>query len=1099
MADIQQYSVSIKFKTEGSEATEEKVKKLQAQLDKLKGSSKKFNLGSIISSVDLSKIGATMSKVGTMVKIGAVAFSAAAVKTGKTIFNLSKNMSDYIETVNLFRASMGAAADDATAFTKRAEDELGLDPEQVMHSLAAFQNLSEGLGIANDRAYIMSKNLTQLSGDLSSFANISFQTAQQKLLSGFSGQVKPLREYGIALDQASLQELAYSLGIEQKVKTMTRAQKTELIYYQIMKSTQKMQGDLGRSLLSPANATRVLQTEFKQLARAVGSIFIPGLMRIIPVVSIVTKALTMAAEAIAKFFGFEITNYYADLSSVGNMLEGVADDIDDVGGAADGTAQKLHKMLMPFDELNNITSGTGTGGGGGAGIGEGFGGSLGIELPQYDMFASITDRWIDFVKRGDWEGLAKTLGDEINKSLSSIPWTDIQNTASQIGASIATFLNTGITSINWGLVGSSLANGINTVIAFLHSFISNFDYTETGRAVGNMINGFFGDVKWDEIGQTLSDGFIGALDFMLAATDTYDSGKVYDAIFKVFTNIDWTTLVPKLFEHIKKALGYSPIALLVKSWVKIVEAGINLVINKLNELKIPVPKFAQGLLGTDEISFDIEPVNFDVDKAFEEATEKSLSGSSYAGPLAFLPGSMAIETVKAGFKNDKEAKAAEDFMSNVNSTVKNGLQEASNNTNTFLSSINTNIHTKIGEAEKIVNDGGVAIGQNYGDGLDSKQSWISQVISGYTTTVQQGLNQGQNSKTYGENTGTGYQTGLNNKQKSITNEISTVKSKIETAWNLQSTTNGLGQNTSIGYSTGLSTQQKGITSVINNVTSTVQNGLNQSNNSTSWGSSTMTNYEKGLNNSKNPVINVINGVKSTISSTLGNSGDSTGWGSSTMTGYKNGISNSTGGLTTVINGVKSTISGAIGNFNTSYSWGTDMIGGFKKGINDAVNRSGGLIGIIKGISGTIASYLHFSRPDVGPLRDYETWMPDMVAGLSQSLTKAMPQLSNTMTAASASLMRAFTENTLPGIENFFADDNLSANVVLGIANKVSSANQDNSVSNMTAATYNAISRALAENRANGEQKIVVNVGNKTVYEGYGTYKDEQSKKLGVNI
>ena len=86
-----------------------------------------------------------------------------------------------------------------------------------MEAIASFQNLSEGFGITSDRAYIMSKNLAQLSGDLSSFANISYEAAQKKLMSGFSGQVMPLRKYGIALDQASLQELAYSLGIQEIV------------------------------------------------------------------------------------------------------------------------------------------------------------------------------------------------------------------------------------------------------------------------------------------------------------------------------------------------------------------------------------------------------------------------------------------------------------------------------------------------------------------------------------------------------------------------------------------------------------------------------------------------------------------------------------------------------------------------------------------------------------------------------------------------------------------------------------------------------------------------------------------------------------------
>jgi hypothetical protein len=260
-----------------------------------------------------------------------------------------------------------------------------------MNSIASFYNLAEGFGIASDRAYTMSQNLTQLAGDLSSFANISFEQAQKKLMSGFSGQVMPLRQYGIALDQATLQEKAYSLGINQKVKDMTRAQKSELIYYQIMSSTTKMQGDLGRSLLSPANSLRVIQTEFKRLSRAVGSIFIPIMMRMIPVVRAVTQVLTRAAEAIANLLGFKMENFNADLSSVGNLLSGTSDDIADIGDEADSTAKKLNKMLMPFDELNNVSFDTGSGSSGSSKSSGAGGGSLGIKLPTYDMFPPGSD------------------------------------------------------------------------------------------------------------------------------------------------------------------------------------------------------------------------------------------------------------------------------------------------------------------------------------------------------------------------------------------------------------------------------------------------------------------------------------------------------------------------------------------------------------------------------------------------------------------------------------------------------------------------------------------------------------------------------------
>ena len=475
MADTQMYSVSIKYKTEGADKAASDGEKVDKSIKKIKTSAS-----------GVSKLTTAFSTIGKGVGVATKAMVGIttagvtmAVKLGKNISNLSKQTSDYIEKVNLFRTSMGSLAKEAEEFVNMGEAKLGLDPAAMMDALSSFQNLSEGFGIASDRAYIMSKNLAQLSGDLSSFANISYEAAQKKLMSGFSGQVLPLRQYGIALDQASLQELAYSLGIEQRVKTMTRAQKTELIYYQIMKSTSKMQHDLGRTLMSPANALRVLQNEFKSLARAVGSIFIPIIQKIIPIMRAVTKALTSAARAIAEFFGFKVSDYTVDFAEVGDSIGGIADDIDGVGGAAEGAAKKMQKMLMPFDELNNINSPdtSSSGGGGGYGAG-GSGGSLGIELPQYDMFEIINDKVMKF---GDVLGKAREGAHKLNEALASIDWDRIKNGAAEAGAGLGKLVNIGITEVNWRLVGSTIGEAFNTIVTAINSFLSEINFEKLRR------------------------------------------------------------------------------------------------------------------------------------------------------------------------------------------------------------------------------------------------------------------------------------------------------------------------------------------------------------------------------------------------------------------------------------------------------------------------------------------------------------------------------------------------------------------------------------------------------------------------------------------
>lgn len=71
-----------------------------------------------------------------------------------------------------------------------------------------------------------------------------------------------------------------------------------------------------------------------------------------------------------------------------------------------------------------------------------------------------------------------------------------------------------------------------------------------------------------------------------------------------------------------------------------------------------------------------------------------------------------------------------------------------------------------------------------------------------------------------------------------------------------------------------------------------------------------------------------------------------------------------------------------GLIESAVEWGSDMIDGFVKGIKKAVGK---VTDAVKGVADTITSWLHFSRPDVGPLREYEKWMPDMMDGLSRGI------------------------------------------------------------------------------------------------------------------
>lgn len=98
-----------------------------------------------------------------------------------------------------------------------------------------------------------------------------------------------------------------------------------------------------------------------------------------------------------------------------------------------------------------------------------------------------------------------------------------------------------------------------------------------------------------------------------------------------------------------------------------------------------------------------------------------------------------------------------------------------------------------------------------------------------------------------------------------------------------------------------------------------------------------------------------------------------------------GIRSAVSGIyTAVVNGFKSAISYITSLPGKAVRWGKDFINGLKSGIMSGVR---GIVNAVKGIGDKIRSFLHFSRPDEGPLHDYETWMPDFMEGLAKGIER----------------------------------------------------------------------------------------------------------------
>lgn len=373
----------------------------------------------------------------------------------------------YQENLNLFTVAMGEYAQEAFDYGQTVSEVLGIDLSDWIRNQGVFNTLLTGFGNTADRAALMSKNLTQLGYDISSFFNISVEDAMQKLQSGISGELEPLRRLGYDLSQARLEATALSLGIDKSVQSMTQAEKAELRYYAIMTQVTTAQGDLSRTLEAPANQLRVLSAQFNMAARSIGNIFIPALNAILPYAIAVVQVIREIADAIASLFGFELTEVdYSGITAGASGAGSMADSLDEAAGAA----KKLKQYTAGFDELNVFSPDSGSAG---SGVGAGGGNGFDFELPEYDFIGEAIQTRVGEIKAMIENSLADITAVVSGFSLAIGTIMVLTGANIPLGLGLMVMGAAGLVgtiSANWGSMNGQLASTLATITGMLGGF-----------------------------------------------------------------------------------------------------------------------------------------------------------------------------------------------------------------------------------------------------------------------------------------------------------------------------------------------------------------------------------------------------------------------------------------------------------------------------------------------------------------------------------------------------------------------------------------------------------------------------------------------------
>lgn len=312
--------------------------------------------------------------------------------------NAVAKFNDFYEATDLFHNAMGNLSGEADTLISKMQGLLGVDPTKAMTYMATIQSLGTSFGLTSDKAYILSKNLTQLAYDEGSYWNKNVAETFTAMSSAISGEIEPIRRLGVDLSQARLQQELLALGFNKQVSSLSQADKAVLRYIAIMKQTANVQGNLAQTIQSPANQIKILKAQLDMLAKSVGSLLYPAMKSILPPLIAAVELIREFVQWVAKLMGVKVV--FTDFTKSADSVGGIGDAMDDTADSTKKAAKALKDYTMGFDELNIIDP---TQGSSGSGSGASAGNILGdVDLSGYDMFKQYNEEFakqIDAIKQ----------------------------------------------------------------------------------------------------------------------------------------------------------------------------------------------------------------------------------------------------------------------------------------------------------------------------------------------------------------------------------------------------------------------------------------------------------------------------------------------------------------------------------------------------------------------------------------------------------------------------------------------------------------------------------------------------------------------------
>lgn len=389
-----------------------------------------------------------------------------------------------------FGRAFGEDAEETYEYIQKINEELGINIQEFMKYSGMYGSLLSGFGLSQDKVSTISIGLSELTYDLWAANNDvvkAYEDVATAVKSAITGEIEPIRNLGIAMTEASLQEFidqTHLAGIS--IEKLSEAQKAEVRYAAMVNGAmnQGIIGTYAREMHTAEGAVRSLSQSFKGLVQALGSLFIPMLQLVIPYVTAFVEILTDAIRAVAAFFGIELfkIDWGESNKGVGDIADGATEAATGLGKASK-EAKKLRDYTMGFDELNVINPDSGSAGSGGGAGGAGAGATdwgTGLDLDTLwddSVFAEASKR-VDEIKEkilgfmDEWKWTFAAVGAALTGLALYKSWGTILEWGSKISGAFKTVMRV-FNEFRMGMNGASFAplyTWISKIVSGIRTF-----------------------------------------------------------------------------------------------------------------------------------------------------------------------------------------------------------------------------------------------------------------------------------------------------------------------------------------------------------------------------------------------------------------------------------------------------------------------------------------------------------------------------------------------------------------------------------------------------------------------------------------------------